>query len=104
MNTLAEPLAEPLAEHRRAVLTADQPQAELITGDVGVVVFIHGEGAAYEVEFPNRRRPHPRGRPSAGPRHGRNSPRAPSTTLSQRMNMDLERLAVVVRMLKKNPQ
>ena len=54
MNTLAEPLDEPLAEHRRAVLTADQPQAELIVGDVGIVVFIHGEGAAYEVEFPNR--------------------------------------------------
>lgn len=54
MSILAEPLAEPLAERRRAVLTADQPQAELIAGDVGVVVFIHGEGAAYEVEFPNR--------------------------------------------------
>ena len=54
MNTLAEPLYEPLAEHRRAVLTVDQPEAELIAGDVGVVVFIHGEGAAYEVEFPNR--------------------------------------------------
>ena len=54
MNTLAEPLSEPLAEHRRAVLTADQPEAELIAGDVGVVVFIHGEGAAYEVEFPNQ--------------------------------------------------
>ena len=45
MNTLAEPLAEPLAEHRRAVLTADQPEAELIAGDVGIVVFIHGEGS-----------------------------------------------------------
>ena len=43
-----------LIEHRQAVLTADQPEAELIAGDVGVVVFIHGEGAAYEVEFPNR--------------------------------------------------
>ena len=42
-----------LIEHRQAVLTADQPEAELIAGDVGVVVFIHGEGAAYEVEFPN---------------------------------------------------
>ena len=54
MNTLAEPLDAPLAEHRQAVLTADQPQAELIAGDVGVVVFIHGQGIAYEVEFPNR--------------------------------------------------
>ena len=54
MNTLAEPLYEPLAEHRRAVLTVDQPEAELIAGDVGVVVLIHGEGAAYEVEFPNQ--------------------------------------------------
>ncbi len=35
-----------LAEHRRAVLTAD--------GDVGVVVFIHDGGAACEVEFPNQ--------------------------------------------------
>ena len=43
-----------LIEHRRAVLTADQPQVELIAGDVGVVVFIHGEGVAYEVEFPNQ--------------------------------------------------
>ena len=53
MNTLAEPLDEPLVEHRQAVLTADQPEVELIAGDVGVVVFIHNEGAAYEVEFPN---------------------------------------------------
>jgi hypothetical protein len=43
-----------IAEHRQAVLTADQPEAELIAGDVGVVVFIHNRGAAYEVEFPNR--------------------------------------------------
>lgn len=43
-----------LVEHRQAVLTADQPEAELITGDVGVVVFIHNKGAAYEVEFPNQ--------------------------------------------------
>lgn len=54
MNTLAEPLYEPLAEHRKAVLTVDQPEAELIAGDVGVVVLIHGEGVAYEVEFPNQ--------------------------------------------------
>ena len=54
MTTLAEPLDEPLVEHRQAVLTADQPEAELIAGDVGIVVFIHGEGVAYEVEFPNR--------------------------------------------------
>ena len=54
MNTLAEPLAEPLAEHRRAVLTADQPEVGLIAGDVGVVVFIHNKGVAYEVEFPNQ--------------------------------------------------
>ena len=35
------------------VLTADQPEYELIAGDVGVVVFIHDKGEAYEVEFPN---------------------------------------------------
>lgn len=43
-----------LAEHRQAVLTADQPEAGLIAGDVGVVVFIHNGGDAYEVEFPNQ--------------------------------------------------
>lgn len=94
MNTNA------LAEHRQAVLTADQPEAELVAGDVGVVVFIHGGGAAYEVEFPNQAvlTPHPRGRPSAGTRHGGNSPRAPSTVpFPQRMNVDFECLAVVVR-------
>lgn len=48
MNTNA------LIEHRQAVLTADQPEAELVAGDVGVVVLIHGGGVAYEVEFPNR--------------------------------------------------
>ena len=46
--------ANTLAEHRQAVLTADQPEAELIAGDVGVVVLIHGGGVAYEVEFPNQ--------------------------------------------------
>ncbi|MYF91852.1 MAG: DUF4926 domain-containing protein [Gemmatimonadetes bacterium] len=54
MNTLAEPLAEPLAEHRRAVLTVDQPEAELIAAHVGVEDFIHNERVAYEVEFPNQ--------------------------------------------------
>ena len=99
MNTLAEPLDAPLAEHRQAVLTADQPQAELIAGDVGVVVFIHGQGDRLRSRVSQPSRPHPRGRPSAAPRHGRNSPRATSTTLPQRMNVDLERLAVVVRIL-----
>ena len=42
-----------LPEHKPAVLTVDQPAYELRAGDVGIVVFIHGEGAAYEVEFPN---------------------------------------------------
>ena len=42
-----------LPEHKPAVLTVDQPEYELRAGDVGIVVFIHGEGAAYEVEFPN---------------------------------------------------
>lgn len=41
-----------LPEHEPAVLT-DQPEHELSAGDVGIVVFIHSEGAAYEVEFPN---------------------------------------------------
>ena len=71
MTTLAEPLDEPLAEHRRAVLTADQPEAELIAGDVGVVVFIHNEGSRVRSGVSQPRCPHPRSRPSAGTRHGR---------------------------------
>jgi hypothetical protein len=33
------------------VLTRDVPEHKLREGDVGAVVFVHGGGAAYEVEF-----------------------------------------------------
>ena len=40
-----------IAGHERIVLTDDLPQESLKAGDVGTVVFIHGKGEAYEVEF-----------------------------------------------------
>jgi hypothetical protein len=40
-----------IREHERVVLTTDMPEEKLTTGDVGVVVHIHDEGKAYEVEF-----------------------------------------------------
>lgn len=38
-------------EHDCVVLTADLAAAGLVAGDVGTVVHIHDDGAAYEVEF-----------------------------------------------------
>ena len=38
-------------EHERAVLTVDLPEYGLLAGDVGVIVHIYKDGAAYEVEF-----------------------------------------------------
>jgi hypothetical protein len=38
-------------EHDLVILTRDLPSLGLKAGDVGTVVFIHGEGAGYEVEF-----------------------------------------------------
>jgi hypothetical protein len=38
-------------EHDCVVLTADLPKEGLKAGDVGTVFHIHGDGAAYEVEF-----------------------------------------------------
>ncbi len=38
-------------EHDSVVLTEDLPGAELKAGDIGTVVHIHQDGAAYEVEF-----------------------------------------------------
>lgn len=38
-------------EHASVVLTEDLPEAGLLAGDVGVVVHVHKQGAAYEVEF-----------------------------------------------------
>lgn len=40
-----------ITEHDRIVLTGDLPEENLRAGDVGTVVFIHGKGEAYEVEF-----------------------------------------------------
>ena len=33
------------------VLTCDLPEQGLMRGDVGTAVLVHGEGAAFEVEF-----------------------------------------------------
>ncbi|HLX61921.1 MAG TPA: DUF4926 domain-containing protein [Planctomycetota bacterium] len=40
-----------IKEHDCVVLTADMPIEGLEAGDVGTVVHIHKNGAAYEVEF-----------------------------------------------------
>lgn len=40
-----------IEEHSSVVLTEDIPAAALLAGDVGIVVHIHQNGAAYEVEF-----------------------------------------------------
>jgi hypothetical protein len=37
--------------HDCVVLTADLPAEDLLAGDVGSVVHVHKDGAAYEVEF-----------------------------------------------------
>lgn len=38
-------------EHSQVVLTCPLPALGLEPGDVGIVVHVHGAGAAYEVEF-----------------------------------------------------
>ena len=38
-------------EHSQVVLTCPIPALGLEPGDVGIVVHVHGAGAAYEVEF-----------------------------------------------------
>ena len=40
-----------IKEHDCVVLTSDLPEEELQAGDVGTVVHIHRNGAAFEVEF-----------------------------------------------------
>jgi hypothetical protein len=40
-----------IKEHESVVLARDLPQEHLQSGDVGVVVSVHGNGQAYEVEF-----------------------------------------------------
>ena len=38
-------------EHDLVILTGDLPALGLKSGDIGTVVFVHRDGAAYEVEF-----------------------------------------------------
>ncbi len=40
-----------IKEHDCVVLTKNLPEESLMAGDVGTVVHIHKDGAAYEVEF-----------------------------------------------------
>lgn len=40
-----------IEEHASVILTRDLPKHRLFRGDVGVVVHVHGDGEAYEVEF-----------------------------------------------------
>lgn len=40
-----------IQEHDRVVLTVDQSDYGLFTGDVGRIVHIYADGEAYEVEF-----------------------------------------------------
>jgi len=40
-------------EHDAVALLHDQSQCGLVKGDVGVVVYEHDNGRAFEVEFPN---------------------------------------------------
>jgi hypothetical protein len=40
-----------MKEHERVVLTHDLPEAGLVDGDLGTIVAVYQDGAAYEVEF-----------------------------------------------------
>jgi hypothetical protein len=40
-----------IAEHAMVVLNFDKPSSGLFAGDVGAVVHVYSNGAAYEVEF-----------------------------------------------------
>jgi hypothetical protein len=40
-----------IQEHERAVLIVDLPEFDLQAGDVGTVVHVYNDGAAYEIEF-----------------------------------------------------
>lgn len=40
-----------IKEHQRVVLTTSIPEHQLQAGDIGAVVFIHQNGAGFEVEF-----------------------------------------------------
>ena len=40
-----------IKEHDRVVLTKPRPEERLVAGDVGTVVHVYSDGAAYEIEF-----------------------------------------------------
>ena len=40
-----------IKEHDCVVLTEDRPSENLMAGDIGTIVHIHGEHKGYEVEF-----------------------------------------------------
>ena len=40
-----------IKEHSSVILTCNLPEEHLLRGDVGVVVHVHKNGEAYEVEF-----------------------------------------------------
>ncbi|MDP2140137.1 MAG: DUF4926 domain-containing protein [Gammaproteobacteria bacterium] len=40
-----------IKDYDRIVLTKDVPEAKLALGDVGVVIHVHGNDKAYEIEF-----------------------------------------------------
>ena len=40
-----------IEEHASVILSRDLPEKRLFRGDIGVVVHVHGNGEAYEVEF-----------------------------------------------------
>lgn len=40
-----------IKEHDRVILTEAMSKYGLEPGDIGAVVYVHGEGKAYEVEF-----------------------------------------------------
>jgi hypothetical protein len=40
-----------IQEHERAILTRDIPEKALKAGDVGTIVHVYSDGAAYEIEF-----------------------------------------------------
>jgi hypothetical protein len=40
-----------IKEHDRVVLKKEIPEQGLKTGDVGTVIHVHKEGAAFEIEF-----------------------------------------------------
>jgi hypothetical protein len=45
--------SQTIKEHEGVALLHDLPESKLVAGDTGVVVYVHAEGAAYEVEFAN---------------------------------------------------